>query len=1485
MILSGYPIQTYPQYQKYSEAYQAAIQRGATNQQAADVAKAAVLGQPATITPAPPSVPAPSPVSVVSATTGENKYIVQVKENKAAPAVQKIMTRQQIEAMGGRVPLPTRYQSEVFSYQQRTGVRRDEAEEIVARANPEYTKGAADAAIPIKELARQYIGKDGMTQRTAEIKAFAEKHGMTLTGAAAYIDQYKPSADAYRNLTKWELRDLDHFYRGATGGQVAYDIGAWAAKRVPMIQTEHISGDTISFDLLPDLVAAHDKGIDHDTINAAMNLLTGQKWSVTPDDIRNAVKQRDAYNEVRKYVRNNQLDLISAINDKVAFDTFEKAGIEVSRQSYYDTEEFIRNNVVLDGRAMKLKDWNNLDPKYRSIALKEGFGAVEREMAKDANAYVQSKEFQNLPSELRALYTSNPDKFMAEIEKVKNQAANKDATVLLMNDDDYKAYQSASAEDKFNILLASGVIEVGSTYAGIDDKGNPLYYPPEAEGGNAIGTMIAEMAVPGLYLARHWRELPTFPKYVAEGNWWYKGKEITNEERQKILADFEAGAAARRRAGEVAVNPAELMSRVGYIEPGRTGGVILDLLQFLPIIGSIGKVGSVSAKTMSTVGKADRALQVVQNTGQLTKMFTKGAFYDFPKQVITHPLQAAKGLAEATIEPIVHPVRTTKTLAGIATGKIQLGNIIEEGSLITAGAGGRTIVLRTMTGEPIVMKAPEPITPAAAVKPPGETELTKSQKQMLELVKKGGKISQQDPEFPAATKTGYLDNESLAKLRIQQIQEFSRTWGYKAAIEMYGEKPVSVVFPDIKQKLNFEKYLRSIVEPEYRRIQEKAIEAGQKYARELVAGKGTGYGSENEWNRLVKSGYIGESPRLTEVAVPTRKEIVTELASLPIIYSVAEGGEWKAELPKGLKTKKDLRLNYPVYIDPSIVGEIWAIRSGTIKAYGENLPSDVTDTAGWKRLMSAGLLVPGKEINVERILPRGEIQTKVPPEMLPVMSEKPVTEMEKLIKDDVIKYRADDNFYVVMPDGKVLNLGGATDKEKADYLVNSIIETAKDEGYGAALKQYGILPTLAVFPYAFEYAIAEEEDTWGTDPKTRENMLNGLVRSEEIKQALSKLNPREKADILKGLESLPKRYRDVTAPRIVGPEIMTYKVTPKASLSKETTEVSWSAMSSQLAEPEPETEEEAKKKRAKTKVRISKIKLSNILPSPTKATTAKAASTKPEIEIRTIKVETPVVIPSPTKAPSKAPTKSPEPIPIPDIVPEPITIPTPMPTPKATPKPTPEPSPSPMPQPQPEPQPTPAPAPKPAPQPQPQPKPQPTPAPAPKPAPKPAPPPPLILPKGASDKEKWTDEDFASAIAWKVNKNTIVAERYPYRGKNNIITMSVKDAPSNLKILSVHKGKGSAGRSLKVLSRGSATTAGTDIGITDAVVTNIGNKPRLDYYSDSEQRTHLPMNIKNALRYRPLGGLRGISRKSGRQFITKTKGGKIISGEPLAGTR
>ena len=112
---------------------------------------------------------------------------------------------------------------------------------------------------------------------------------------------------------------------------------------------------------------------------------------------------------------------------------------------------------------------------------------------------------------------------------------------------------------------------------------------------------------------------------------------------------------------------------------------------------------------------------------------------------------------------------------------------------------------------------------------------------------------------------------------------------------------------------------------------------------EKVSGVQTGYGGEKEWLSIANRGYVEASivqrmsampsevawgEEIGRLVMPTRAEVIQELAVTPFKVDVMPGGAWKVST---LGDMAGLKLNYPIYIsDPSIIEKAFAIRKAAL---------------------------------------------------------------------------------------------------------------------------------------------------------------------------------------------------------------------------------------------------------------------------------------------------------------------------------------------------------------------------------------------------------------------------------------------------------------------------------------------------------------------------------------------------------------------------
>jgi len=961
--------------------------------------------------------------------------------------------------------------------------------------------------------------------------------------------------------------------------------------------------------------------------------------------------------------------------------------------------------------------------------------------------YIDKEEFDKLSPELQTVaLTSGLDAALGQVEALNAQ---------------YEEYQTANPEGRLNLLIEAGMVEEGSTFAGVDEDGNPTYYSPgqapEPWTAKRVGDVALEAIVPGLYVARHWDELETHEK---------------------------------------------------------VGWIALDVVTLLPVVGWIAKAGVASARTVTTVGKTTRALQAAKSAVYAAKNIPKGMLYDFPKamlvqpairtikaslhpvQAIMHPLVAAKGitgppakalwgLAQITAEPLIHPLRTTRTITGIVTGQIQLGNYVaagthtiatgtvktgatvpndvklelltghkttpevraslaarqltplqvdlRTGAIQTVGKLGRTVPVRTPWGAELNIYgtlSPSDF-PALKVNPRAQTEVLK----MIEAGKLPKQVYARTVGTTRVDTNGWpmLDNAGLAESKIVAIQGVVKSQGFKVAIDMYGNKLVKTVFPDANKLAAAEVRLQRVLAPERAASRARTTKEVTRFVYEDLLG-GT-VGSETEWNQLAARGWIGQPEYMkVEVVLPSRSEAVAELARIPFHVEVIEGGAWKVQ-PMEFVPSGALGMEYPVYItDPSLIAEVWALKSGTIKAYGEMPPPERIED------YPAGYYA--------------EIKTQMPEPMDPIMAEDPTKELTELLESKTILAEFAPGAYNITSTGQMVVLAGGTSEAQASYLAEVIMKTVDDEGYGKALQVFGMIPTLAVYPYAIEMAIAEEESTWQMSPTERQELLSKLVSDERLIEALDKLSPDRRTEVLRSLQDMPSRFTDYGTPKILKPEAGVWQASSTGELNVVdvtpeviTPEVTPEVVTPEVTEPKVSTAE---------LVLGLEIPTKRALPAPTPME-VKPSVVEPRLIVPTEPLVEPVEVPKVVEFPTPEPIPTPTPIPLTELVtiavPEPIAEPMPEPIPEPAPEPIPEPTPVPVPTPVPIPTPIPTPVPIPVPIPIPETVPTPVPSPIPVPVPEPVKPPtpipvPLVItPREAAVRSQGIYPD--GTVVWK----------------------------------------------------------------------------------------------------------------------------------------
>jgi hypothetical protein len=427
---------------------------------------------------------------------------------------------------------------------------------------------------------------------------------------------------------------------------------------------------------------------------------------------------------------------------------------------------------------------------------------------------------------------------------------------------------------------------------------------------------------------------------------------------------------------------------------------------------------------------------------------------------------------------------------------------------------------------------------------------------------------------------------------------------------------------------------------------------------------------------------------------------------------------------------------------------------------------------------------------------------------------------------------------------------GASIETQATNLTTEIKETVDKQGMIKAVDRYGTYAVTAVYPYAFEYAIAEGENWQPPSGMGTATELPRLpARSTKVSVAL------EKELAAKGIHipQVSKESSGTSRESAAEAERASAAGTELAPVIG--TRISGKPGSQKYGQPQPKPQPAPQPK-----------------PQP-------APQPKPQ------PAPQPKPQPAPQPKPQPAPQPKPQPAPQPKPQPAPQPKPQPAPQPKPQPAPQPKPQPAPQPKPQPAPQPKPQPAPQPKPQPAPQPKPVPTPTPTPRiddpPPPPPPPPPPIPLKAVASDKEKRAFVNKTQGmVAFKtgqLNHQGVWRVRYyPYGENDRLVYVG---APPKGAIMET--GKGSIDRSARIL-RGipPKRTLFENTGAVDSLIIPSGKG--ISIRSIRDRNIRIPKTRQPRSRSASTG-LR--SKLVGKVFHTPTRGGMLLSRRPLGRKR
>lgn len=153
---------------------------------------------------------------------------------------------------------------------------------------------------------------------------------------------------------------------------------------------------------------------------------------------------------------------------------------------------------------------------------------------------------------------------------------------------------------------------------------------------------------------------------------------------------------------------------------------------------------------------------------------------------------------------------------------------------------------------------------------------------------------------------------------------------------------------------------------------------------------------------------------------------------------------------------------------------------------------------------------------------------------------------------------------------------------------------------------------------------------------------------------------------------------------------------------------------------------------------------------------------------------------------------------------------------------------------------------------------------------------PVIPLTGGKKSAEWDEEDIASAIAWKSGV-VVHAIRSPYRRGIDEKSFSADRVPPGLKVNTQQKGKGSAGRSVRV--QGTPPKRVTvDMGIQDVVISRVKpGRVKLAFKPDRNSRTRSDLTVKHRST--------SISKKIGAIYHTRMGKTNVLSRRPLRGRR
>lgn len=1366
--------------------------------------------------PAPET--APGVPKLITQTSGYDRYVVEVDGRR------QYMTAAEIEAAGGTVPETTKLEQEAMKISQDEDIPLYKAED---RVFGDYY--ASKLGMTREELQTPVTGSNH-----ADVMInLARKYNLGLDAVVNTLDRYNRNPDdpEFSNFNRWMRQDFDKLTGIDLAGlqhnaslhalQVFNDLQKTNPKAMYGVSTgegpiggyivlnveEAVKSGVTDADLFnylgialretPTLIKMNDADPGTMAQNGFGGFTQGDIYEITQQPRRQAEAETEYQKQVDIWLTELATTDPSGYFRQVYDETLSKTkgDIQAAMQAVQIASDKRQTDLQAISERQLEKyvqsdDFKNLPPNIKALFqpdnLQPFYDAVDKYVADSQNKFENWIDTE-APENLRVAYrTGGAKAYESERDKTEQSL-----TELSMTAEDYDRYLASAPEDKFNTLLALGMVEAGSTFGGVDANGDVMVYPPGVDGKltpGKVATIAAESVVPFLYVSRHWGELPTLPTLSQIWVDTRTGKQYTSDERNELIANFEAKRDELIRKGQIGSeewnalgsNPRDVLSRqVDNLLNSKVSLLALDTLSVLPVLGWLGKAGAASATTASEVGKINRAVQAIKSAAYAAKTLPKGALIDFPKQIATKPISALQSLVDVTVYPIAHPVSTAKTIAKIATGKVQLGNFIPEGTLTLTGAYGRTVPMRTVTGQILNINAPT----ATDILSP---KLTSGGKEYV-VLKSSGKVPtvtyyeqmSRDPITRPLTPDEYSimkvlkSSPEAAVSRAQAIRGKANQYGFRSVIDEYGIKQVKAVFPEAKSYARAEMAVERAIKPARDEANRRVAEAVTKFTNETLNAtrvspveyeamrlqgypeeafftqqaktitgateteyflKGTS-GGERGWKNLAAKGFIQTAvPEQTEVTYPGREAAIREIANNPMDFAVMPGGAWRA-IPKANANFASLKLNYPVYItDPGMIARIWKARQGTIVAYGE-MASQSGSEEEFLRLVRQGGLAEPTDVTMTEVKaePFAEIQTRVPAPTDPIMNAYPWEELKTLLDAGAIRSEA--------------KIPGNDTSEQARWLTQAIISDVANMGWAETMYKWGELPVLAVYPYAFEMVLSENSELWKLSDEDRINLISRIKSNEVTQDTLSRLSPDARSKALASFQQLTGKFTGGEGQRIMRPDHGEFTTRAKLEGLGALSESELGILSPKADEVVAPAAQTATSASVATRARVQ---TPSAIVQTGEPVPVNASAVAPELSNI---VNTEAVLPgiTPTTTPRRVPSKSPLPASVPSPVPATITSPMPFkspyedaneesqakgfpnlaPIPESVSRPAPALEPIPEPEPEPEPQPEPVPAPIPVPEPIPTPTPVPVPIPTPIPIPvpkpdpvKPPPPPP-----------------------------------------------------------------------------------------------------------------------------------------------------------------